>query len=81
MKCLVFLPKDGIIRITQFATGHVEAASAIARPAITENDLDCGGLSDLDRRCTAPFRLSAALRSRLPGSHCVYYSSGNMLER
>ena len=69
MKCLVFSPKDGIVRIDRFAVADVEAASVRARPTSTKNDSGCSLFSDLDRRCTTPFRLSAALRSRLPGSH------------
>jgi hypothetical protein len=71
MKSLVFSPKNGVIRITQFAGANVNASSARPEPAIAEDNSVCGDLSDLDRRCTAPLRLSTALLSRLPGGHAV----------
>jgi hypothetical protein len=71
MRFLVFSPKDRIIRVTQFASANMDAPTARPRSVISENHLSSCGLSDLERRCTAPLRLSMALLSRLPRRHPV----------
>lgn len=70
MKCLIISPKAGILRSTQFTSAQIKTISTSARPANPpEQSGDRSGhLSDLDRRCAAPFRLSAALQARLPCS-------------
>jgi hypothetical protein len=68
MKCLMFSPRLGTARIARFTKEAAPVRRNESAPAVPGS----AGLnqpSDLDRRYTAPLRLSPALQSRLPGLH------------
>ena len=69
MKCIVFSPRNGPLRISRFAAVHLESRTEHAPAFDKENELSVAELcSNLEQRRMAPLELTAALQSRLPAS-------------